>query len=69
MYKWLYRVLVVAGIALIIAYNVLPEVGVPKDEQRPVRIAFVAIVVLGMVLWVGRLFVRRAAPPDPDPPA
>jgi hypothetical protein len=65
MYKWLSRLVAVAVIGLMVAYIVLEEAGIPKAEQRPVRIACMAVVGLWVAICVGRFFIRPKDSPAP----
>jgi apolipoprotein N-acyltransferase len=51
-------VLAVVVIVLFAAYIVLDEAGIPRVEQRPVRIALMVVVSLWVATCVGRFFIR-----------
>jgi hypothetical protein len=67
MYKRLSLAIGIVGIVVVVTYHILDAAGLPKADQRPLRIAFIAVIGLTVALYLSRLFVRRNAPPEPDP--
>jgi hypothetical protein len=69
MSKWLLRVVAVAMIGLFVAYKALDVAGIPPAEQRPVRVALMAVVCLWVAICIGRFLIRpqdSAAPGRPQ---
>lgn len=65
MHKWLPRVLAVAIIGLLTVHIVLDMAGIPPAEQRPARVALMAVVSLWVAMCVGRSFIRPESSPAP----